>query len=318
MGGTQNTFPCYQILILGLMAAGAAQGHPVQVTGVVVNLAASRTSVTVVAHLPLLDGADPATAIPARLRLAVDGREFHAETASVERDLKQDSVTWTGIENRGGNSARIQGPLFPEVPADSTVMLVYKDGKLLDRAVVGESLAATVGRFVKLGIFHILSGPDHILFVLGLIMMGGPPRRLLVVITAFTVAHSITLSMTALGLASLTPRIVEPLIAFSIIVVGLENLFPRRSDFRIRVGLAFGFGFFHGFGFAGALAEAGLPHQALGWSLASFNAGVELGQLFIVAIAWPLLAVAPPRFTKFASAGIALAGAVWFVARVWS
>jgi hydrogenase/urease accessory protein HupE len=145
------------------------------------------------------------------------------------------------------------------------------------------------------------------------------------VVTAFTLAHSLTLSLTALGAASLSPRLVEPLIAASIVVVGLENLRQRRSAVAWRIWLAFGFGFFHGFGFAGALAEVGLPKQTIGWSLASFNAGVEIGQACLLALVLPALAAIRRRspnagqlVTRFASVGIALAGTIWFVGRMWA
>ena len=88
----------------------------------------------------------------------------------------------------------------------------------------------------------ILSGPDHILFVLGLILVGGPWRRLLGVVTAFTLAHSLTLSLSALGMTSLPSTLVEPAIALSIVAVGIENLLRRKADFEIRVWLAFAFG----------------------------------------------------------------------------
>jgi hydrogenase/urease accessory protein HupE len=187
----------------------------------------------------------------------------------------------------------------------------------------GERLFSVIRRFISMGIFHILSGPDHILFVLGLILAGGSTRQLCGVVTAFTLAHSLTLSLTALGIASLSPRVVEPVIAFSIVVVGLENLLRRKPLFPLRIGLAFGFGFFHGFGFAGALAEAGLPAHAIGWSLASFNTGVEIGQGFILLVVLPVLFVMRQKnehgsrlFTQFASVAIALAGAVWFADRL--
>jgi hydrogenase/urease accessory protein HupE len=179
-----------------------------------------------------------------------------------------------------------------------------------------------------MGVLHILSGPDHILFVLGLILAGGTLRQLIGLLTAFTLAHSITLSLTALGIASLSPRIVEPVIALSIVAVALENLLRRNgerpgADYRIRISLAFGFGFFHGFGFAGALTEAGLPQQAIGWSLAAFNLGVELGQGTILLAVLPMLhAIARysptgrQRTTRYASIAIAIAGAVWFVERI--
>jgi hydrogenase/urease accessory protein HupE len=136
------------------------------------------------------------------------------------------------------------------------------------------------------------------------------------VVSAFTLAHSITLSCTALNVASLSPRIVEPVIAFSILVVGVENLLTGKPRFSHRVAMAFGFGFFHGFGFAGALTESGLPQNAIPASLAAFNIGVELGQALIVAIAVPLLPYLPRKVTRAIAAFIAVAGAVWFVQRV--
>jgi hydrogenase/urease accessory protein HupE len=191
--------------------------------------------------------------------------------------------------------------------------------------VLGENTGAVIRRFIEMGVAHILSGPDHILFVLGLILAGGNFRRLLAIVSAFTLAHSITLSLTALDVASLSPRIVEPMIAFSIVVVGIENLLSGKPRFELRVAMAFGFGFFHGFGFAGALTEAGLPRQAVAWSLAAFNIGVEIGQGMIVALAAPTLAWleknaprARVQVVRYAALAIAVAGAVWFVQRVFT
>jgi hydrogenase/urease accessory protein HupE len=315
-----------------LALAGFASAHPLQLTGVVVHADSSSTSVAVTAHLPLLAGTDPAVAIPQRLRLALDGVAFHATHVSIAFDRANDTVTWSGREDRHAESIALGSPLFPERPDDTTVVLVYRGERLAERimlnaahpsATVGESRAATVRRFVEMGILHILSGPDHILFLLGLILAGGTVRQLLGVVTAFTVAHSVTLSMTALGVASLSPRVVEPLIALSILVVGLENLLRRKADFGVRAGLAFGFGFFHGFGFAGALADVGLPRTGIAWSLASFNAGVEIGQGCILLAVLPVLAAIRSRgedsirmVTRFASVAIAAAGAIWFVGRL--
>jgi hydrogenase/urease accessory protein HupE len=147
---------------------------------------------------------------------------------------------------------------------------------------------------------------------------------LLAIVSAFTLAHSITLSCTALGIASLSPRIVEPMIAFSILVVGIENLLTGKPRFSHRVAMAFGFGFFHGFGFAGALTESGLPQNAIAASLAAFNIGVELGQGLIVALTAPLLAhlirQSPAlhlKVVRVAATLIAIAGAAWFVQRTF-
>lgn len=321
-------------LLLCIALAVSASAHSLQLTGITVRIDGQRTEVNVVAHVPLLLGADPSAAIPLRLQLQLDGKPFHPSGAPViKADPLSDTISWTASESRAAGAVVVSAPMFPERADDTTVVLVYRNGQLLDRtalnpahpsAIIGESVFAVLRRFIQMGIGHILSGPDHILFVLGLILVGGSARRLLGIITAFTLAHSLTVSLTALGLTSLSPRLVEPMIALSIVVVGLENLLRKKTNFEVRAWLAFGFGFFHGFGFAGALTEVGLPRQAIGWSLASFNIGVELGQACIVLVALPILIAihrkskqAAALFTRFASVVIACAGAVWFVARVW-
>jgi len=142
-------------------------------------------------------------------------------------------------------------------------------------------LTSQVARFLALGVEHIFTGYDHLAFLLGLLLLGGGLRRIAMVVTAFTVAHSITLALAALGQLSLPPSVVEPAIAASIAYVGIENFFI--GDGRRRWVLAFVFGLIHGFGFAGVLREMGLPRDALAVSLVCFNLGVETGQLVIVA-----------------------------------
>src|SRR5207253_6271778 len=125
----------------------------------------------------------------------------------------------------------------------------------------------------------------------GLLLLGGTIRQLAVVVTAFTVAHSITLSLAALNLVTPPARIIEPAIALSIVYVGADNLMVRGGR-DMRAWIAFAFGFIHGFGFANVLREMDLPRTALGWSLFSFNLGFEIGQLLVViAVATALTAV---------------------------
>ena len=318
-------------LALGLRALAAA--HTLQITGVTLRLDKTGTEVTVVAHLPMLGAADPATEIPRRLQMQLDGRAFLPTKTTLDRDPTLDTVTWTGRTDLPAGSVLVASPIFPEHPEDTTIVLTYRDGALIDRAalspahptaVLGENAWAVVRRFIQMGVMHILSGPDHLLFLIGLILAGGTARRLLAIVTAFTLSHSLTLSLTALGFASLPSRLVEPMIALSIVVIGLENLLRRQTGLEFRIWLSFGFGFFHGFGFAGALAEVGLPRQALGWSLAAFNVGVEIGQACILLLVLPLLMRihrkserAATLVTRFASIGITLAGVVWLAGRVW-
>ncbi len=173
-----------------------------------------------------------------------------------------------------------------------------------------------------LGVEHILTGYDHLVFLLGLVLVGGRWRSLLWVVTAFTIAHSITLGLAALGVWAPRPSIIEPAIALSIAYVGVENFFVKNAEKRWRI--TFPFGLVHGFGFAGALREVALPKADVPAALFLFNAGVELGQLAVLALVLPALALLRrrPWFEKYgvrvASAAIVVAGTVWFVTRVVS
>lgn len=177
-----------------------------------------------------------------------------------------------------------------------------------------------LGGYFLLGIEHILFGYDHLVFLLGLVLVGGRPRALLLVITAFTLAHSITLGMAVLGVWAPSPRIVEPLIALSVAYVGVENQFVKDAEKRWRI--TFPFGLIHGFGFAGALGEIQLPKADVPKALLGFNLGVEVGQLAVMAIVLPLIMAARKRAwfeqkgVRYLSYGIAGLGLVWFVSRI--
>src|SRR5271170_5922734 len=149
------------------------------------------------------------------------------------------------------------------------------------------SVLQIIGRFVAAGTEHIFLGYDHIAFLLAVILWGQRLWPLVKVVTAFTVAHSLTLSLAALGIVVIPSTIVEPAIAASIMFVAAENIFSRDVDGRWRV--TFAFGLIHGFGFASALRDFGLPANAVVPALAAFNIGVEIGQVMIVAIIFPLL-----------------------------
>jgi hydrogenase/urease accessory protein HupE len=142
--------------------------------------------------------------------------------------------------------------------------------------------------FFRLGVEHILTGYDHILFLLALILRGGRLRSLIGIVTAFTIAHSITLALAVLGVVVIPSWFVEPVIALSIAYVALENIFRSNAPSR-RWAVSFVFGLVHGFGFAGALLELGLPPSGLVGSLLFFNFGVEAGQAMIVAALFPIL-----------------------------
>ncbi len=177
-------------------------------------------------------------------------------------------------------------------------------------------------QYLWLGYTHILpKGLDHILFVLGLFLLSPRWKTMLLQVTAFTVAHSITLGLSIYGLVSLPPRLVEPLIALSIAYVAIENLVTRELK-PWRLALVFTFGLLHGLGFAGVLRELGLPREAFLTALLTFNLGVEGGQLTVIALA--LAAVFPfmnkgwyhQRVVIPASILIAAIGLYWTLVRV--
>ncbi len=187
-------------------------------------------------------------------------------------------------------------------------------GSADDRRGMGEIASA----YLVLGIEHILTGIDHLLFVIGLLFLVGYGRRLLWTITAFTAAHSLTLASSALGLLVLRPAPVEATIALSIVLVAGEALHRRETLARRWPALvAFLFGLVHGLGFAGALKEIGLPQNHLPVALLTFNVGVEIGQLMTVSAAWVLWRLAA-RWPRLARLRTGLLYAIGSVAAYWS
>ena len=175
--------------------------------------------------------------------------------------------------------------------------------------------------FVLMGAEHILSGPDHLLFLLVLLALSRGFWSTVKIVTGFTLAHSITLSLAAVGWVDVPSRVVEPLIAASIVWVAAENLLAPRSGARRWLAAMF-FGLLHGLGFAGGLLELGLPREALAPALVGFNLGVELGQLLFVAAVLPAIVWAsrPGRLTRLPQAlslVAAAVGVVWLLQRVF-
>jgi HupE / UreJ protein len=193
----------------------------------------------------------------------------------------------------------------------------------LDGVAIGESGLASFAKYARIGFEHIVpKGLDHILFVVGLFLLSRHLRPLMWQVTGFTLAHSVSLALGIYGVVRISPAIVEPLIAASIVFVAVENLFTERLQ-RWRPAVVFGFGLLHGLGFAGVLKEIGLPSTQFVTALIGFNLGVELGQLAVVAACflgvgvwfrhrqWYRRAVTMP-----ASAAIALVATVWFFERI--
>ncbi len=235
--------------------------------------------------------------------------------------------------------ARVAGRTLDTVLASRQQVFQIPVHRLLSET--GETLAAGFDEqeipmpgpldFLSLGIVHILAGTDHVVFLAGLFLLALGWRQLLPVISAFTLGHSLTLGLSALGIYSPEPRIAECFIALSIVYLGAENLHAlfrktpaRASNLRAvtrrRWVIAGLFGLIHGFGFSYILADLGLPEGSIWTALIGFNLGVEIGQLMIIAAFVPLLAWTWQRFnatavSALASVSILLAGCWWFAER---
>jgi len=248
--------------------------------------------------------------------------------------------TWKGIAPAG---ATLEGQTLTIEGLERTITDVLVDITLADGQQVREILkpqqpslvlrfkekrSLSVPAYLTLGIEHILTGIDHLMFVLGLILLVKGRWQLLKTITAFTVAHSITLAATALGLIRVQPAVVESLVALSIVFLAVELVHEYQGRRRTLTGrypwvIAFIFGLLHGFAFAGALADIGLPPQNIPLSLLLFNVGVETGQLIFVAavlaFVW-LLQRLPRRLPEWsrwiAPYAIGSFAAFWFLQRL--
>jgi len=185
---------------------------------------------------------------------------------------------------------------------------------------IGEmSFARAVKQFFILGIEHLITGYDHILFVLALLLGAKSIKQILAVVTSFTAAHTITLMLAGFGVVHLPSRFVESVIALSIIYVALNSLFNKNNATKHNAPLAFGFGLIHGFGFAGTLSEMRLDGGQLAASLLTFNVGIEFGQIMIVLLLFPVIHYARRiRWTMPAmTATISIFGLVWFIQRAF-
>jgi hydrogenase/urease accessory protein HupE len=203
-----------------------------------------------------------------------------------------------------------------------TLTAAQPSAQLYGSADDRRGLSEIARAYTVLGVEHILTGFDHLLFVLALLFLVGFNRRLLYTITAFTAAHSLTLALAALGLLTLRSPPVEATIALSIVLVAGEALDKRPTLARRWPALvAFGFGLVHGLGFAGALQDIGLPQNHLSAALLTFNVGVELGQLLVVGVAYVAYRAlaGSPRFVAArtpALYGIGTVAAYWSIGRV--
>lgn len=344
-------------LLAALMLAAPAFAHPAPFSYLDVNLHDGVADGAITMHV--LDPAHDLGVSPAE-RLYAPG-VLNARVKEIEADLdkglhlrsgdKPLKLEWTGfaavpeqsqirlayhIADVSAGKLSVRTDLFTYDRQHQTFVNLYLDGRLRQQWIFGRGapertyyfgttagVLEVIGTFVPAGVHHILIGPDHILFLCGLLLMGGTWRTLVKIVTAFTLGHSLTLSLAALNIFAPPASITEPAIALTIIVVGVDNLM-RGGGKDLRALAALLFGLVHGFGFASVLKEFGLPKEALAWSLFSFNVGVEIGQLIIVAIVATTLEFVrrqnPVIGRRVATAGsyvVIAAGAFWFVQRVF-
>jgi hypothetical protein len=197
-----------------------------------------------------------------------------------------ETFRWSYAAEFGASALRFKRPEDSQLHA-----VLLKEGEVSDAyplhgAIVAKTRLEVAWQYLTLGFTHIVpKGLDHILFVLGLFLLSARLKPLLVQVTSFTVAHSITLGLTIYGVVSLSPKIVEPLIAVSIVYVAVENLFTSKLH-AWRPVVVFFFGLLHGMGFAGVLQEVGLPRSEFLTGLITFNVGVEFGQLAVISAAF--------------------------------
>lgn len=233
-----------------------------------------------------------------------------------------DSGTMTAFDETSGPVSDDADPIAGRVIVTEDPALSFSLGAMVASAPAAEP-AAGLGRYFLLGIEHILSGYDHLLFLFALVVACRSVRAVLIIVTAFTLAHSITLALAALGMVKLPTLWVESFIALSIVFVGVENVF-FKVELKRRAVLTMGFGLVHGLGFASALKDLGLGAngQSILGPLVVFNLGVETGQLALVGIVLPILLTLRKRvgFEKYAvpvmSGIVIVIGSLWFLQRV--
>ena len=306
---------------------------------------------------PVLADAEPGLVRRLPLRPAFPAHCREAGRALPELTAAALLERWTvdcGAVGLGGAPIEIAG--LPRTLTDVLLRVRFDDGASVDHLLRPEAPRVVVSpdggggmavpAYLRLGVEHLLFGFDHILFVVGLMFLVRRPLQLVQVVTAFTAAHSITLALSTLGVLTLSQRPVEAVIALSILYLAVELARgagagradrghhgtgakgPDSAGFslaRSPWAIAFGFGLLHGFGFAGALADIGLPEQARAMALLLFNVGVEIGQLMVVGVLLALLyglrARRVPVPAAVALAPIYVMGTVsayWFVERVLS
>ncbi len=273
------------------LAATSANAHPLSPTLLDLRQRADSTTFDVVWKTSVLrvPGSDLQPRLPEHCTV-VDPMTAHEEADTLLRkwsvDCGERGILGAGVGFSGLGPAKIDGLVRVELANGRLVRGVVRSTEPTLTVPVEQEAGSVFLDYLRLGFDHIIGGLDHLLFVFGLLLLVDSTRLLIKTITAFTVGHSVTLSLAALGLVRYPTRPIELIIALSVFLVAVEltreqgtkPTLMRRWPWIV----AMGFGLLHGLGFAGALAEVGLPHQDIPLALFSFNVGIELGQLAFV------------------------------------
>lgn len=253
------------------------------------------------------------------------------------------------VKPAGKGVLTLTSTLFSYLPNSKTIVsinglqktLTQGQPQTIDPSALAVNLFHNLYDFMLLGINHIFTGPDHMMFIVGLLMVSTNLHGLIKTLTGFTIAHSITLALSALSIVVIPNRICDIFIALSIIYIGAENIYAFRKKkggggdsgdsgvMKHRFWIASSFGLVHGFGFSDTLREVGLPQQGLAWCLLAFNGGVEIAQVTICAVCFPLLmlwrkdvdkrarygGMSWPTVIKACSVWVVFMGGYWLIQR---
>ena len=338
------------LLLLALLVTTSASAHPPGISGIELAekpggrfelvLTLSRFDAEIISPMDadrdgkvspqeLEDARPDLEKLPARsIELRIDGAILVGSCEKVSADDKDNVILLVSYPGPGGKHITLTSSIFDQLPGGHrqlvdletlnqaevppTVTLTERD-RGVDSEIPGSRL-----EFLVLGVEHILTGYDHLLFLFALLIIGIGWREAALIITSFTIAHSITLVLATYDVIRLSSDLVEPLIALSIAYVGIENILVKKA--RYRWALTFAFGLVHGLGFASILRDLGVGD---GWSVLLFNLGVELGQLGIAGLVLPVIWILLKPRSNFRTISVALSIAVsalglyWFIERTF-
>lgn len=290
---------------IALLLAGGIQAHPLAPSLLkIAALPDGRAEVLWKTPSVRVRGADLRPVLPDHCRV-VTPRQTQVDDTSFRAQWTVDC----GAGGVAGAEVGVDG--LAESATAAIVHIELQDGRTFQAVLSARQPAFTIPRaprraavvwdYWSLGLRHILTGPDHLLFVFGLLLLAGTLRPVAATVTAFTLGHSLTLALVMLGVVAFSPRYIELGIAASVFLLavelargGVESSFMRRRPWL----MAMSFGLLHGFGFAGGLRDAGLPAGEIPVSLASFNVGIETGQLLFVAAVLRLRRVSRPLIMR--------------------